>query len=168
MKLSQYLSKAIASGHSVMLQDKEDECYRVFNQEINGKFYGLYSQNDKEEAKLQGPLDCAYTYNEIDEDFKNPEIVTKPPVLLEKGDKVQILDFCRKGGITQRDEMIGQSGLEIKEILDEDYKVLNKDKSDWWTFPHSAVAPSFESEPTEMTIKQIEEKLNITGLKIVK
>ena len=33
---------------------------------------------------------------------------------------------------------------------------------------HTEFLPYFEEEPTEMTIKEIEEKLNITGLKIIK
>ena len=35
-------------------------------------------------------------------------------------------------------------------------------------YAHTELFPYYEEEPTEMTIKQIEEKLNITGLKIIK
>jgi len=35
-------------------------------------------------------------------------------------------------------------------------------------YAHNQIIPYFEEAPIEMTIKQIEEKLNITGLKIVK
>jgi len=58
---------------------------------------------------------------------------------------------------------------EVREIVDTKFKgmyTLNNTLDIFYS--HTELIPCFEEAPIEMTIKQIEEKLNITGLKIVK
>jgi hypothetical protein len=81
------------------------------------------------------------------------KIVTPAPKLLPVGTKVVVLENLRDFSLnndcftTNHIDMIGQSGCEIKDNDQTDYIVWNNDKSDWWRFPHWAVAPIEETEP---------------------
>lgn len=76
------------------------------------------------------------------------------PKQFEPGQLVDVLENANDHvRFKEAKNMVGQKGLEIKEKSGIYYMVWQKDKKDWWSFPHECLAPHIPEQPTDILIK---------------
>ncbi len=150
-----FIKTCIEAGHWVAVQHNDGD-WRVFTF-INGDgdLQGTFSEDTIKMSLNSGLATNSYTEDGIEHYFTtNYKIVTPTPKLLKAGDKCEILDSELIREIAQEEEwddkkveMIGKKAFEIQSVnYEEYYTIWTKNKSDWFTFPHWAVAPYFEEE----------------------
>lgn len=157
----------LKSGHKAVVYDTEEEEYTIVFRETDDLFLASYWEKSIDWCLRVGVWEKAKTYfNKLL--FIISPYAEKPPVL-KVGDKIQILEVAKECGNyedwdKEKKDMVGTVG-EIKEVIDNSqgvyYWIWNKDKSNWWNFPHYAVCLAVD-EPAE---EEPEETLEINGKK---
>jgi len=147
-----FIVKNLKHGHWVAVRDKFNDWMVFTYLRPDGDLEGTVSETTIEESKETGLGYASYSKLDIENDFTDEhKILTHAPVLLEPGTKVEILENVRelaekeKWGDVKID-MIGKKGFEIKNVYGGDYCVYNEYKSEFYAFPHWAVAPIYEPE----------------------
>ena len=164
------LSAHLAHGDWVAMKHK-DRDWKVFMYEIpNGKFEGTGYEDSIEECLESGLYWASHRPEDINENFTEYKIIKRPPTPMKKGDKCQIIDSQELRKVAERrkwddehKEIIGQKGLEIYWSDGSDYVIYTKDKSNWCTFPHWAVARDF-SEELELSDEELLTEVKRRGL----
>ena len=169
MKNSEKLKAWIEQGHWVAGQNKDGDWKVFLSVDKDGEFQGTLSRETVYDCLRSSLSTNSYMPEEIDSDWSNFQFETPVPKLIEVGKKVMILENVReivekRGGGKKKIEMIGKSGLIIKEVFPFYYSVYSEDQEDHFSFPHWAVAEYFEDEE-EITLEEAEK---ILGKKIKK
>jgi hypothetical protein len=172
--------KTIKSGKKIAVKDLYLGNWKVFLYIMpDGNLQATYYGDTVKESLKAGLSDEEWDKYELLKHFTDEYIIddlglNPAPLMLKEGDKVQILENCMvlilEGWESEAIEMIGKKGFEIREFYDLNYGIYTKDKSGWFAFPHWAVAlmPEEEEVETVMTVAEIEAKLGLKNLKIVK
>lgn len=171
------LKDLLQQGHRVAVKTKGGE-WRVFlsvrHPDGHTYFQGTCSCKSIEESLREGLENADWEESDIETFFTNEyKVVTPAPKILKKGDTVEILENVREMAEREgwREEvmtMIGQRGLKVKESFAVEYRIWNKDMSNWCLFPRWAVAKCDpEEEVVEMTMADVE-KLVGKKVKIIK
>jgi len=119
-------------------------------------------------------IETLYPPRDIEKRFTNEyKVVTPTPLLLKKWDKVEILENLREYAeridwSKEIIEMIWQKGLGIYEVLNGRYIVYNEEKSNYFYFPHRAVAKYEPQEDVEDKTEEAMRVLKEAGYKIIK
>lgn len=126
----------------------------------NGNFVCTYPKPTEAEA-LKGVSASSLTPEYIDSRGWKIIRTVDPMELMgggyEKGQKVRILvdakDLCLKHNLSwngYKESMLEDGFGFIKGLSGSDWAVFNKDKSDYFAFPPSAIEPYFDEEVTEI------------------
>lgn len=158
------LSLHLSHGDWVAMKNKNG-LWKVFMYELpGGYFHGTYYGDSIEESIETGLGYREFSKPEITEYYTEYKIIKRPPVLMNEGDKCQIIDspelreIAEEGGWSEGSiSMIGGKVLTIATPNNGNYVIYNKDKSDFYYFPHWAVARDFSEEETveELTMEEV-------------
>ena len=154
---TEHLKKLILQGHTVAVENKNKQ-WVAFSNVGKEWFYATIPTDsvEKSVALLDGLTDH-YNLKEIRNEFTdNYKVVTLAPLLLEKGDKVELLSNYEelintseysKFAIDKLLSWIGKKDLKIEDVFCFYYYITDGDYS--YSFPHWAVAFVEEEKPIE-------------------